>query len=72
MLAPYDRAAYVIKAGLVAAVLLSLRRYLVPALERTSWLAIAAGGAIGMAWIVSDPGAGQANGMGDWLVTLGP
>lgn len=72
MLAPYDRAAYVIKAGLVAAVLLSLRRYLVPAVERTSWLAVAAGGAIGLAWIVSDPGAGQPHGMGDWLLSLGP
>jgi CAAX prenyl protease-like protein len=72
MLAPYDRAAYVIKAGLVAAVLLSLRRYLVPATARTSWLAIAAGGAIGVAWIASDPGAGQPHAMGDWLVSLGP
>ncbi len=72
MLAPYDRAAYVIKAGLVAAVLLSLRRYLVPAKALTSWLAIAAGGAIGVAWIASDPGAGQPHAMGDWLVSLGP
>lgn len=72
MLAPYDRAAYVIKAGMVAATLVALARYLAPLAGRISLGSVAAGGVVGVAWILTDGKVGQPHTLGAWLADIGP
>ncbi len=72
MLAPYDRAAYVIKAALVAVTLLLLWRHLAPLVGRVALGSIAAGAAVGVAWILTDGKAGQPHTLGAWLADLPP
>lgn len=70
--APLDRPVYIVKAGAVAAALWAVRHAYAIWWPHISSLSVAAGLAVGAAWIATDPGQANASGLGTWLAEIGP
>ncbi len=67
---PHDQWLYALKVAAIAGALWWLRSSYAFALRQVSVLSIVAGVAVGVAWIVTDPGKGAEVALGTWLTTL--
>jgi exosortase E/protease (VPEID-CTERM system) len=68
--APHDQWLYAVKVAAVGAVLWWFRAAYVPLLSGASFVSIAAGLAVGVAWIATDPDKGVEMPLGIWLASL--
>lgn len=69
---PFDHWLYVVKAGLVAAAILALRRRLIALVGRIDAVSVGLGLAVGAAWIWTDPAAGARTPLAEWIVAQTP
>jgi len=67
---PHDQWLYAVKVIAIAGALWWFRGSYMPLVAGASWRAVAAGLAVGVAWIATDPGRGEATALGLWIAAL--
>jgi exosortase E/protease (VPEID-CTERM system) len=68
--APYEQWLYPLTVAAVGAALWWFRRDYAHLMQRVSWVSVACGLAVGIAWIVTDPQQPSQSSLGPWLASL--